>query len=271
MDDENYFDVFICHNSEDKSQVRKITTQLKESGLLPWFDEWVLPPGQPWKTKLYGQIEIVRSAAVFIGNSGLGPWQEREIDAFLQEFVKRKCPVIPVILETAPEIPSLPLALTSFTYVDFRLEEPDPLQRLIWGITGKKDFLSLRDSSSANSSNVLGFAVRLKSEDLQSFLYLSKWNPEEIEQEVKSLRYAYERFSNSILKDSDILEHLKKAEVFIHKLGLANLSLRDELCARLSLVDEWFLSLIDDSENRYKLRSLRIDFIRQGRNNSGSN
>jgi len=266
MDDEQYFDVFICHNSEDKSQVREITTQLKDLGLIPWFDEWVLPPGQRWQPKLYGQIEIIRSAAVFIGNSGLGPWQEMELDAFLQEFVKRTCPVIPVILKTAPEIPRLPLALTSFTYVDFRLEEPDPLQRLIWGITGKKDFISLRDSNFTNSNHVLGFATRLRFEDLQSFPYLSKWDPEEMEQEVKSLRDAYEGFSNSTLKDSDILEHLKKAENFIHKVGITyrinNLSLRDELCARLSLVDEWFLSLINDSENRYKLRSLRINFIR---------
>jgi uncharacterized caspase-like protein len=126
-----------------------------------------------------------------------------------------------------------------------------------------------------NSNNVLSLAARLKSEDLQSFLYLSKWNPEEIEQEVKSLRSAYESFSNSMLKDSDILEHLKNAEVFIHKVGFTyrinNLSLRDELCARLSLADEWFLSLIDDSENRYKLRSLRIDFIRQRMNTIDSN
>jgi hypothetical protein len=78
-----------------------------------------------------------------------------------------------------------------------------------------------------------------------------------------------------MLKDSDILEHLKNAEVFIHKVGFTyrinNLSLRDELCARLSLADEWFLSLIDDSENRYKLRSLRIDFIRQRMNTIDSN
>lgn len=265
MADNNYFDVFICHNSEDKNQVRAISNQLKNLGLAPWFDEWALPPGQRWQPKLHEQIQIIRSAAVFIGNSGLGPWQEMEIDIFLQEFVKRKYPIIPVILKTALVIPDIPPFLKSFTWVDFRIEEPDPIQRLIWGITAENN--TKRSTDPIVNDVHASFLDLLRAENLNSLPYLQQWSPHDIGREIELIKKAYKEFSSSSLKDSDIIEYLKKSEAFVHRIRLShyidNLTLRNELYARLSLVDEWFLSLIDDSENRYKLRSLRIDFIRQ--------
>jgi CheY-like chemotaxis protein len=132
------FDVFLCHNSEDKSVVKDIGNELKRRGLSPWLDEWELRPGLSWQELVEEQIEDIKSAAVFVGQSGLGPWQEMEVRGLLSEFVKRKCPVIPVILSDAPKKPILPLFLREMTWVDFRKEEPDPIQQLIWGITGKK-------------------------------------------------------------------------------------------------------------------------------------
>jgi hypothetical protein len=69
---------------------------------------------------------------------GLGPWQSEEVYAFLQEFMRRKCPVIPVMLPDAPQQPRLPIFLKNCHWVDFRLAEPDPLVQLVWGITGIK-------------------------------------------------------------------------------------------------------------------------------------
>jgi len=130
------FNVFLCHNSADKAEVKIIAEQLKVNKLLPWLDEWELPPGLPWQRLLEQQIEQIHSVAVFVGKDGIGPWQRFEIEAFLQEFVERGCPVIPVLLTTAPKEPALPIFLKSFTWVDFRKKDPDPLKRLIWGITG---------------------------------------------------------------------------------------------------------------------------------------
>ncbi len=42
------FDVFLCHNSNDKPEVKEIARQLYAEELNPWLDEWQLPPGQPW-------------------------------------------------------------------------------------------------------------------------------------------------------------------------------------------------------------------------------
>ncbi|MEM7578738.1 MAG: GUN4 domain-containing protein [Cyanobacteria bacterium P01_A01_bin.80] len=132
------FDVFLCHNSKDKSEVKQIGEQLKQQRLKPWLDEWEFRPGLPWQRELGRQIGHIKSAAVFVGSSGYGPWQEHELDAFLREFVKRQCPVIPVLLPTAPQQPQLPIFLQSFHWVDFRQREPEPMGQLIWGITGIK-------------------------------------------------------------------------------------------------------------------------------------
>jgi tetratricopeptide (TPR) repeat protein len=135
---ESDFDVFLCHNSRDKLAVEKIARALQERGLRPWLDVWELRPGLPWQRTLEAQIERIGAAAVFVGTEGRGPWQELEIEAFLRQFVKRGCPVIPVVLRECREVPKLPVFVEGMTWVDFRVESPDPLERLVWGITGKK-------------------------------------------------------------------------------------------------------------------------------------
>jgi hypothetical protein len=118
--------------------VKQIGELLKERGILPWLDEWELRPGLPWQRLLEQQIGQIKSATVFIGQSGIGPWQQLELEAFLCEFVRRSCPVIPVLLTNAPREPELPVFLGGMTWVDFRKRDPDPMEQLIWGITGER-------------------------------------------------------------------------------------------------------------------------------------
>jgi len=136
----NDYDVFLCHNSDDKPAVEKIGELLIEQGILPWLDKWELRPGFPWQRVLEEQIENIKSAVVFVGPSSIGPWQQMEIEGFLREFVEREtpCPVIPVILPNCEKPPKLPVLLRGMTWVDFRKIEDDPMKQLIWGITGKR-------------------------------------------------------------------------------------------------------------------------------------
>jgi TIR domain-containing protein/CHAT domain-containing protein len=135
------FDVFLCHNTSDKPAVKRIGRQLMERNILPWLDEWELQPGMAWQRVLEDQIGGIRAAAVFVGANGMGPWQRQELDTLLRQFVKRSCPVIPVLLPNAPTEPRLPLFLEGMTWVDFRMADPDPLDRFVWGITGKRGVL----------------------------------------------------------------------------------------------------------------------------------
>lgn len=134
----NEFDVFLCHNSLDKKEVRIMSRRLKRAGLHPWLDEDQLRPGTSWQVVLEQQIETIRSAAILVGGSGIGPWQDMEIRAFLSAFVARNVPVIPVILPTCPTVPNLPVFLREFMWVDFRKRSPDPFRQFVWGITGKR-------------------------------------------------------------------------------------------------------------------------------------
>jgi eukaryotic-like serine/threonine-protein kinase len=142
------FDVFLCHNSEDKPVVREISRKLVEKNIKPWLDEDEIRPGTSWQIALGWQIESIKSAAVFVGASGVGPWQNQEIQALLSQFVKRECPVIPVVLPSAKTTPDLPWTLANLRWVDFRDASRDPLKQLIWGITGVKPLEQSRASAS---------------------------------------------------------------------------------------------------------------------------
>ena len=75
---------------------------------------------------------------MFVGDAGVGPWQQQELYGFLREFVSRNAPVIPVLLPGAQAEPKLPIFLQAMTWVRFGVAEPAPLPRLIWGITGER-------------------------------------------------------------------------------------------------------------------------------------
>jgi hypothetical protein len=134
------FDVFLSHNSRDKPAVIEIAEALRDQrGLQVWLDAWDLQPGRPWQDGLEAVIKTVRSAAIFIGKDGLGPWEIPEMRACLNEMVRRQVPVIPVLLPGAPKSPEIPIFLAQNTWVDLRhgITE-EGLDSLQWGITDKK-------------------------------------------------------------------------------------------------------------------------------------
>jgi hypothetical protein len=131
------FDVFLCHNSKDKAQVRRLAVALTDAEIRPWFDEWHLVPGRRWQVALEREIRRIPAVAVLIGKKGVGPWSDVEMRAFLVESVTRKIAVIPVLLPGTPAKPRLPPFLFEFTWIDMRKGmRKVELDRLIWGITG---------------------------------------------------------------------------------------------------------------------------------------
>lgn len=137
------FDVLLYYNRQDMAVVKQIGQQLMNYGILPWIDEWEVHPGLPWQQALEQQIGKIKTVAVFVGKNGLGPWQHQQLDALLHEFMQRGGRVIPVILRDVSQQPDLPVFLRGLTWVDFRVEDPDPMQSLLWGITGKQEIESV--------------------------------------------------------------------------------------------------------------------------------
>lgn len=191
------FDVFLSHNSRDKATVRELGGALERRGLKVWLDEWELVPGRPWQEALEEVIRTTKSAAVLVGEDGLGPWVKPEMRACLDQFVRRELPVIPVLLPGVPEVPDLPLFLQGFTWVDLRGGlVPEGLERLCWGIAGTKP--AGRDSSingpdrgapmSAPNSAVAMWTKKL---DFLQTQHASASNPAqkfELEQQIEEAR-----------------------------------------------------------------------------------
>ena len=134
---QDVFDVFISYAHADRDGAIEIARRLRENGIRPWLDVWEVPPGKPWFAAINEQINVVPAAAVLVGPSGIGPWQNEEVLYLLQQFFARRCPVVPVLMPGntgAP--PQLPGLLSGMQWVDFGREDPDPMSQLIWGITG---------------------------------------------------------------------------------------------------------------------------------------
>lgn len=133
------FDVFLSHNSKDKQAVIEIGDALKQHGLRVWLDIWELKPGDEWQESLEGIIETARSVLVLIGRDGIGPWELPEMRACISEFVRRRMPVISVLLPGVEREPKLPGLLRQFSWADLRRGvDAEGLWRLEWGITGNK-------------------------------------------------------------------------------------------------------------------------------------
>ncbi len=132
------YDVFLCYNSDDKAEVVAIANRLKEVGIRPWLDVWDAPPFISWQDELQEVILNIKSAAVFVGSTGIGPWEDIEIKALLPEFAKRKIRMGLVLLPKCSDEPDVPTFMNIFHRVDFRQLDPDPFDQLVWGITGNR-------------------------------------------------------------------------------------------------------------------------------------
>jgi GTPase SAR1 family protein len=149
------FDVFLCHNSQDKPAVRELAQELADMGLLAWIDEERLLPGDVVQEKLERAIQQAGAVIVCIGPHGLGRWQtveyhsvyERLIDAAEREpdggfRTSQHLRVIPVLLPGAQK-EQIPLFLRRHLYVDLRRKaagaQRGPMQKLVAAILGEAE------------------------------------------------------------------------------------------------------------------------------------
>jgi hypothetical protein len=137
------FHVFLSHSSADKPAVEELARRLAKEGIQAWLDKWHLIPGDPWQPAIEKALAESETCAVFVGPSGLGPWQNEEMRAAIDQRVHncgKRFRVIPVLLPDAhrPECSSLPTFLAATTWVEFRdsLDEEDAFHRLVCGIRG---------------------------------------------------------------------------------------------------------------------------------------
>jgi hypothetical protein len=128
------FDVFLCHSSADKPQVRKMARELRKAGLNPWLDEDDLAASVGFIGALSDALRVVGVAAVVWGPNSPGRWQQREIEYLQRANVEQGVRVIPVILAGVDGDPRWPVFMDLVQRIDFRKPHKDPMSQLIAAI-----------------------------------------------------------------------------------------------------------------------------------------
>ena len=105
------YDTFLAYNSADADAVSAVATALRGRGINPWLDRWCVPPGRRFMHEIQRVFHTVKSVTVFLGTHGIGPWEDLEIQAAIEMFVNRGCPVIPVTLPGREPGANLPISL----------------------------------------------------------------------------------------------------------------------------------------------------------------
>ena len=134
------FDVYVSYAKSDRPAATELARRLKSEGIEPWHDELNLRPGDDWRRAIETVLNEVASVAVFLGPSGLGPWQGPEVDQLLSRYEASGRPrLIPVLLPGA-DPRELPKRMVRLKRVEFQstLDNPEAIRRLVQGIRGEE-------------------------------------------------------------------------------------------------------------------------------------
>ena len=100
------FDVFLCHNSKDKTTVEKIAKKLEQRGLKPWLDKDQMQGGDSTYSTITEALYKSKSVVFFIGSSGSEKWQGNlELPIIVELVIQSKVRLIPVLLPGIREVP----------------------------------------------------------------------------------------------------------------------------------------------------------------------
>ncbi|MDE0623054.1 MAG: DUF1883 domain-containing protein [Bryobacterales bacterium] len=96
--DEQMFDVFISHTSEDKAEVvRPLAIALRDSGLSVWYDEFELRMGDSLRRKIDRGLANSRFGVVVLSRTFFGRgWPEYELDGLVTRAVSGEQVLLPV-------------------------------------------------------------------------------------------------------------------------------------------------------------------------------
>src|SRR5262249_1046260 len=139
------YDAFLSYNSQDRPAVEEMRRRLRAEGLSLYLEVDELAPGREFQPALAEALRESKTCVMFLGPSGLGPWQKEELQVAIDKRVRdRDFHVIPVLLPGAErprrgEGGHLEVLINA-SRIEFlsTLDEPKEYRRLLWGITGKK-------------------------------------------------------------------------------------------------------------------------------------
>jgi len=111
--------VFLCHASADKPKVRELYRYLRRRGVMPWFDEKDLVPGQDWQGEIPKAIRTCDAIIICLTKNSLDTegYVQREIRFALDRALQMpegRIFIIPARFEEC----DVPSSLANFQWVD---------------------------------------------------------------------------------------------------------------------------------------------------------
>ena len=137
------YDLFISHNSLDKSLIEPIVMRLyAEFEIRPWLDKWDIPAAADWASVIKGALHECSACAVFLGANGWGPHHLDEAKLALERKTQHPdFKVIPVLLPGAgaKDISALEELFKRRHRVDFTndINDEGAFRRLLSAIRGE--------------------------------------------------------------------------------------------------------------------------------------
>lgn len=130
------YDCFLSYNGRERASVRTVGEALDDEGLLIFYDEWSLVPGEPFHDGLQDALLSTETFAIFVGPHGFSGWQREELRVAIDRRVRTGARVIPVLLPGA-DPNTVPPFLATAAWVEFRtIPDPNALHRISCGIRG---------------------------------------------------------------------------------------------------------------------------------------
>ena len=117
MSEDFQYDVFLSHSSKDKAVVRAVAERLQKDGLVVWFDEWAIKPGDNIPAKIEEGLEHSRVLVLCMSACAFGSdWAQLEAGTFrFRDPLNKERRFIPLRLDDAP----IKGFLAQFLYIDW--------------------------------------------------------------------------------------------------------------------------------------------------------
>ena len=127
------------HSSKDKPKVEWLAEQLQKQGLRPFLDKWDLQAGRSWRKDLEAALANSKTAVVFFGPQGVGPWHDAEIDILVDQATTRRNDFrVTSILLPGATLDNVPTFLRRLGRLDFsqQWEHPSHVDELVNFVKG---------------------------------------------------------------------------------------------------------------------------------------
>jgi hypothetical protein len=144
--------MFLCHASEDKTQVRQLYARLKNENFAPWLDEEDILPGQDWKFEIAQAVRKTHVVLVCLSHKSITKtgYVQKEIVYALDQADEQPegiIFVIPIKLEEC----NVPQRLSKWQWVDYF--EDNGHEKLLNALKKRCLELDLKEPNNKTNSN----------------------------------------------------------------------------------------------------------------------